>query len=208
MTRTIVLLVTVVAALVDWWSRLAARDRVEQWAKPLTTMGVIGLAMASGGPSEEITWVVIALVLCLVGDVALLPRVDRFVVGLGAFLIGHLAFIGAFVAHGVDEATLTGVAFVAAGLLIATVGMVIVRGATDHDRSLRSPVLAYLVVISAMAAIGWGTGSPWIIIGSTAFVVSDSVLGWRQFVRPVRHGSLIVMVTYHLAIGSLALSLW
>lgn len=208
MTRTIVLLVTVIAALVDWWSRVAARDRVEQWAKPLTTVGVIGLALVSGGSPDEITWVVIALVLCLVGDVALLPRIDRFVVGLGAFLLGHLAFIVAFVVHGVDEIRLTGLAFVAAGLLIATVGMVIVRGATDRDRSLRTPVLAYLVVISAMAAVGWGTGSPWILVGSTAFVVSDSVLGWRQFVRPVRHGSLIVMVTYHLAIGSLALSLW
>lgn len=207
MTRTIVLLVTIAVAFVDWWSRLAERDRVEQWAKPLTTIGVIGIAVTSGAPSAEVTWATIALVLCLVGDVALLPRIDRFVVGLGAFLLGHLAFIGAFVAHGVDEVTLTGIAFVAAGLLIATVGMVIVRGASSHDRSLRSPVLAYLVVITAMAAVGWGTGSPWIIIGSTAFVVSDSVLGWRQFVRPVRHGSLVVMVTYHLAIGSLALSL-
>lgn len=207
MTRTIVLLVTIAVAFVDWWSRLAERDRVEQWAKPLTTIGVIGIAVTSGAPSAEVTWATIALVLCLVGDVALLPRIDRFVVGLGAFLLGHLAFIGAFVAHGVDEVTLTGIAFVAAGLLIATVGMVIVRGASSHDRSLRSPVLAYLVVITAMAAVGWGTGSPLIIIGSTAFVVSDSVLGWRQFVRPVRHGSLVVMVTYHLAIGSLALSL-
>lgn len=208
MTRTIILVVTIVAAVVDWWSRVAARDRVEQWAKPLTTIGVIGLALSSGGPTGEVRWATIALVLCLVGDVALLPRVDRFVLGLGSFLLGHVAFIGAFVAHGVDEITLTGVAFVAAGLLIATVGMVVVRGAAANSRSLRTPVLSYLVVISAMAAVGWGTGSPLIILGSTAFVVSDAVLGWRQFVRPVRHGSLLVMVTYHLAIGSLALSLW
>lgn len=208
MTRTILLAVTIVAAAIDWWSRVAARDRVEQWAKPLATLGVIGVAVSSGGPSGEVTWVTLALLLCLVGDIALLPRVDRFVLGLASFLLGHLAFIGAFVAHGVDEITLTGIAFVAAGLLIATVGMVVVRGAATHDRSLRTPVLSYLVVISAMAAVGWGTGTPLIILGSTAFVVSDAVLGWRQFVRPLRGGALVVMVTYHLAIGSLALSLW
>lgn len=207
-TPAIILIVTAAAAVVDWWSRATGRDSVETWAKPLTTIGVIGLALVSGAPSGQVTWTTIALVLCLVGDVALLPRVDRFVVGLAAFLLGHLAFIGAFVARGIDQPTLTGVGFVAAGLLIATVGMVVVRGATAHDRSLRTPVLAYLVVISAMAAIGWGTGEAVVIAGTTAFVVSDSVLGWRQFVRPVRHGALVVMVTYHLAIGSLALSLW
>jgi len=34
------------------------------------------------------------------------------------------------------------------------------------------------------------------------------LLGWRQFVRPQAWMSLAVMVTYHGAIVSLALSLW
>ena len=67
---------------------------------------------------------------------------------------------------------------------------------------------AALLVISAMTIVGWSTGQPWVIVGSTAFVVSDSVLGWRQFVRPAPWMGPVVMVTYHGAIAALALSLW
>lgn len=200
----LVLAATVVLALIDWWSRVADRDGVEMWAKPLTTVGIIAIAALGGGSD----WTVIALAFCLIGDIALLPQIDRFVVGLGAFLVAHLAFVVAFVAMGIERVTLVGAGLIAAGLLIATVGLAIVRGAAHHDSRLRRPVLAYLVVISVMAAVGWGTQRPLVILGASAFVVSDSILGWRQFVRPIRHGSLLVMISYHVAIGSLALSVW
>jgi uncharacterized membrane protein YhhN len=203
-----VLVVALVLAVANWVSRLRDDARLEQWTKPLTTIAVIGIALVSGAPQEQITVAVVALALCLAGDVALLPAVDRFVVGLGAFLLGHLAFIVLFLLYGLDMIRLSGIALVAAGLLIATVGSVIVKAAAVRDPALRKPVLAYLCVISAMAAVGWGTGMPWVIAGSTLFVVSDSILGWRQFVRSKPWMPVAVMVTYHLAIISLALSLW
>ena len=113
-----------------------------------------------------------------------------------------------FANYGFDAPLAAGLALVAAGLLIATVGAVIVKAATHQDRALRGPVLAYLCVICAMAAAGWATGTPLVIAGSTLFVVSDSILGWRRFVRERPWMDVAVMVTYHLAIGSLALSLW
>jgi uncharacterized membrane protein YhhN len=69
-------------------------------------------------------------------------------------------------------------------------------------------VLAYLVVISSTAVVGWSTAMPWVIAGTTLFVVSDSILGWREFVSQKPWMPLAVMVTYHGAIASLALSLW
>lgn len=201
-------------AVANWWSRLEGsggsddlRTRVEALTKPLVTLGIAVLALAADAGTVG-TLTVIALLLCLAGDVALLPAVDRFVIGLAAFLVGHVIFVASFIVRGLDRPALGGVALIAAALLIATVGNVIVRGATTSSRSLRRPVLGYLIVIAAMAAVGWATGEPLVVAGSTAFVVSDAVLGWRQFVRPVRAGGLIVMATYHLAIGLLALSLW
>lgn len=201
-------------AVANWWSRLEGsggsddlRTRVEALTKPLVTLGIAVLALAADAGTVG-TLTVIALLLCLAGDVALLPAVDRFVIGLAAFLVGHVIFVASFIVRGLDRPALGGVALIAAALLIATVGNVIVRGATASSRSLRRPVLGYLIVIAAMAAVGWATGAPLVVAGSTAFVVSDAVLGWRQFVRPVRAGGLIVMATYHLAIGLLALSLW
>ena len=43
--------------------------------------------------------------------------------------------------------------------------------------------------------------------GAAFFVVSDTVLALNRFVRPIRHGNLAVIVTYHLAQGLLVLSL-
>lgn len=168
------LVVTLGLAVANWVSRWRDDARLEQWTKPLTTIAVIGLALVSGAPQEQVTVAVAALTLCLVGDVALLPAVDRFVVGLGAFLVGHLVFIILFLLYGIDQVSLIGIALVAAGLLIATVGNVIVRSAAVRDPGLRKPVLAYLCVISAMAAVGWGTAMPLVIAGVTLFVISDS----------------------------------
>lgn len=190
----------------NWWSRVGTRPRVELVSKPLATVGTIGMALVSGAPHHTITWAVIALGLCLVGDIALLPAVDRFVVGLGAFLAGHLAFIVVFVKVGAHHPRWGGLALIALALMITTVGRVIVFSVSEP--SLRKPVLGYLVVISAMACVGWATANPWIAVGSTAFVVSDAVLGWGQFVREKRWMPITIMVTYHIAIGCLALSLW
>ena len=139
------LVATAVAALANWWSRIHPNDRLEAWSKPLTTVLVIGLALVSGAPSEQIAVAVIALTLCLAGDIALMPAIDKFVVGLAAFLLGHLVFIVLFVQYGLESPVLAGVALILAALLVATVGNVIVQGASHADPKLKMPVLAYLV---------------------------------------------------------------
>lgn len=206
--KSALLAVTALVALADWWSRWRHHDGVEQWAKPLATLGVIGLALVSGAPRDQVVVAVIALALCLAGDVFLLPAIDKFVLGLASFLLGHLVFVVLFVKYGLPEARLGGIALVLAGILIASIGQVVVRGAALHDQALKKPVLAYLCVISAMAAVGWATGRWWVIAGTTLFVVSDSILGYRQFVRPRPWMPVAIMVTYHGAIAALALSLW
>lgn len=199
---------TGLSALANWWSRWRDSDRLEAWSKPLTTILVIGLALASGAPRSQIIVAVVALALCLAGDVALMPAIDKFVVGLASFLLGHVVFIVLFAQYGMDHAVLGAVALVGAVVLAATAGRKIVQGAATQDAALRIPVLAYLAVISSMAVCGWATGKPWVIAGSVLFVLSDSLLGWRQFVREHSWMAVAVMVTYHGAIASLALSLY
>lgn len=203
--QAVVLVLTACAALANWWSRLSDSDRIEAWTKPLTTGLVIVLAAMADAPAGQRIVAVVALVFCLGGDIALMPVVDKFVLGLASFLLGHAVFVGLFLQLGLDTPWLGVVAAVLAVVLAVTAGRRIVAGAVAGDASLRIPVSAYLVVISAMTVLGWSTGRPWVIIGSTAFVVSDSVLGWRQFVTEKRWMSVTVMVTYHLAIAGLAL---
>lgn len=203
--QAVVLVLTACAAVANWWSRLSDSDRIEAWTKPLTTGLVIVLAALADAPAGQRIVAVVALVFCLGGDIALMPVVDKFVLGLASFLLGHAVFVGLFLQQGLDTPWLGVVAAVLAVVLAVTAGRRIVAGAVASDASLRIPVSAYLVVISAMTVLGWSTGRPWVIIGSTAFVVSDSVLGWRQFVTEKRWMSVTVMVTYHLAIAGLAL---
>lgn len=202
------LVATGLATLANWWSRFHHSDRVEAWAKPLTTMLVIGLALANDSPTGQVATTVIALTLCLEGDIALMPAVDKFVVGLASFLLGHLVFIVLFAQYGMPHLALGAIALVLVTTLAATAGRHIVRAAAESAPELRLPVVAYLGVISAMAVCGWATGRGWVIAGTTLFVVSDSLLGWRQFVRSHAWMAVAVMVTYHTAIVSLALSLW
>ncbi len=218
--RLTFVLIGCVAAAIHWWTRLpiaprrrgagTARARsgaIEAVTKVLATVAAIGVAAASGAPADRRIVVVVALVLCLAGDIALLASVDRFVIGLGAFLLAHVVFVVAFVRDGLHPGWRTTVALVACGIVIATVGRRILRGARGHDAALAMPVGAYLATISTMAVVGWATRSPWVWLGATSFVVSDAVLGWEEFVERRPLMPVAVMTTYHLAIFALALGL-
>jgi uncharacterized membrane protein YhhN len=201
----VVLVVTAISALCNWYSRWKDVDRLEVITKPLTTIGAIAIAALADGPRSATIAGVIALALCLVGDVALMRVVDRFVLGLAAFLLGHIAFIVMFALLGFDHWTFSGVAIVGCAALLGTAAMPIIRGASVKGFGI--PVRAYLVVISAMCVLGWATGNWLIMLGSSAFIISDSILGWGQFVRERKWMHIAIMVTYHVAIVSLALSL-
>lgn len=193
------------AALVNWWSRLVANRRAEEVSKPLATMAAIVIAAGSGASGTLIAIAVFALVVCLIGDIALLPRLDHFLLGLGAFLIAHLAFVAMFVVAGVKHERLAvgGIAVVA--VVAAVAGAPEIKGATS--KGLGGPVIAYFSVIAAMAITAWPTGNWLFILGATSFVVSDSLLGWDKFVGERRWLSPVVMITYHVALFGLSAGL-
>jgi uncharacterized membrane protein YhhN len=209
-----VLIVAVAAfllvAVANWWSRWTDDDRLELWSKPLATVLVIVVAIIAGAAGDEstavVTLTVVALVFCLAGDIALMPQVDRFIVGLGAFLVGHLVFVVALAASGLEQPFLAAGAAVLIGPCIAIVGRQIVGAAKAKEPALAGPVIAYLTVISAMALVAWATGNTAAVIGATLFLVSDSILGWRKFVAQARWMAVGIMVTYHGALLGLALA--
>lgn len=202
---TLAVVATAIAAIANWYSRLQRLDRLELFSKPLTTIGAITIAALADGPRPATVAAVAALVLCLIGDIALLHVVDQFVLGLAAFLLAHIAFIVMFAQRGFDRWPLAGVGVVVCALLVGTIALPIVRGATAKGMGI--PVQAYLAVISSMTVLGWATENWLIMVGATAFIISDSILGWGQFVVERAWMHLAIMVTYHIAIVSLALSL-
>jgi uncharacterized membrane protein YhhN len=200
--------VAAVAALANWWSRWRDHRPTEVWSKPLTLLALIGVAVALEPVDPTVrAWFVVALVLSLAGDVFLLGGDRWFVAGLGSFLLGHLAYVVGF-AMG-QTWRWPPLFVVAMGLLVlaATVGRRIVASATDRDRKLRIPVAAYLGVISMMVMSAAAAWNAWALIGAVTFLVSDTVLGWRQFVERRPWMPVTIMVTYHLGQAGLVASL-
>lgn len=204
----VALVAAAVVAPVDWWSRAARRPAVEWVAKPLVTALVVVAALLLDPASSAMrAWFVAGFVLCLAGDVALMLPRERFVEGLGAFLLGHLAFVAGFWAGGFDALGAGAALVVVAVVALVVAGRPVLAGARRADRRLGGPVAAYLLVIAAMAAAAGFHGDAWGIAGAVAFLVSDALLGWNKFVRPVAWAPVAVMVTYHAALAGLLLSL-
>ena len=194
-------------ALLDWTAVATERPRIRHVAKPGTLVALIGVAVALEPFDGTVrAWMVAGLVLSLVGDVLLMLPERWFLGGLVAFLLGHVAYVvGLQLAPTSGAWTAVGLAVVLLGAL--TVGRSIVtRVGAGRHRSLRGPVIAYLVVISAMVVSAFGTAAAAAIIGALLFYVSDATLAWNRFVEPLRHGGLAVMVTYHL--GQAGLVAW
>ncbi|MCY7299135.1 MAG: lysoplasmalogenase, partial [Ilumatobacteraceae bacterium] len=154
--QVVLLTATALSALANWWSRVTNSDRIEVWAKPLTTMFVIGLALANESPTGQVATAVIALVLCLWGDISLMAPIDNFVLGLASFLIGHVVFVVLFSQYGLPHVALGAVALALMAVLAATAGRRIVSGAVAEGPALRTPVVGYLALIAALARGGGG----------------------------------------------------
>lgn len=193
-------LATVVAAGVDWWAVATRRHGVERLAKPAVLVALLAVAALVGGPPSLLAWVLVALGLGLVGDVLLLEDGEgRFVGGLAAFLLGHLAWVGAFVVLGLDAPARGWLGAAVVLVALAAGRRILPNAARTGGAGLGAAVAAYMLVIGATAVLGWATGSLAIGLGATLFVVSDTVLAVGRFVAERAWTRPTVIVTYHVA---------
>lgn len=143
--------------------------------------------------------VIAGLILGAAGDV-LLELEGLFVVGLLSFLLGHVAYILAFMQ---DSRRL----FAGKALIAYAYGAVMfaVLSTAGELGAMTIPVGAYVIVICTMLWRGLSRlGVPAIkprsaqagAIGSVLFTVSDTVLAFTMFVAAVPLSSWIIMLTY------------
>lgn len=168
--------------------------------KPLATAALMVVATGDRGPS----WIVLVGIACaLVGDVALLFEGSRaFAIGLGMTLLAHVAYAVVFVGATAAAPAPTSLAFVAA-VLVFTAAL-LARVVPRVPASLRGAVVVYGVAIATMATTAHLTvGGPWpraaqlaAAAGATAFLVSDAVLAWNRFVRPLPQGQAATLTLY------------
>ena len=202
------LVAALVVAAVDWWAVATDRRGVEYVAKPGTMVVLIAAALAiDPADGAQRTWVVVALVLSLAGDVFLMLPRDRFVAGLASFLLGHLAYIVGLLSVDTSGAGLA-VALAVIVVALPLLGGRVLRAVRSGDEpALAIPVALYILVISAMVVSAGASGSAVALVGALSFYASDALIAWTRFIQPLAWGRVAVMVTYHAAQLALVASL-
>ena len=192
----------------NWIAVASGRKPLEYVCKPATMVALIVVALALDPVVDgRRAWFVVALVLSLAGDVFLMLPRDLFVAGLISFLAGHIAYVIGLRAGETSVAALVVSAAVVA-VAAAVVGTRIVTAVRRGPHAeLTGPVLAYIVVISAMVACALATGNVLAAAGASLFFVSDALIAWTRFVRPYAWAPVAIMITYHLGQAGLVTSL-
>lgn len=160
-----------------------SRAGVWTW-KPIASTGFVATAIAAGATGSAYgRLVVVALLLCWLGDVLLIPDDERvFRAGIAAFLAGHLAFAAAFVVRGASPL----VAVVVLAVQTISIAQTL-RWLRPHLReSFRPLVTAYVYVISVMVAAAFATYVQSrcvpLLAGAVAFAISDTSVARDRFV--------------------------
>jgi alkenylglycerophosphocholine/alkenylglycerophosphoethanolamine hydrolase len=186
----------------------APRPRAFYLLKPLTSALIAASLFAA--PHRPDALLVAAFAFAIVGDIALMFDGDKaFLAGLGSFFCAHLGFVAEFIA-GVRGGHLPWwtLAFVAYALALF-IWLLPKAGA------LKIPTLAYGAVLTAMVlaaaaaqAAMPGMATRCALTGALLFAASDSALAVRQFVGPYRGAQPLILSSYWLAIGLIAISRW
>ncbi|WP_349898328.1 lysoplasmalogenase [Parafrigoribacterium soli] len=142
----------------------------------------------------------LGILLSWLGDVALASPDDLgFILGLGFFLLAHLAYVTLFFRR-LRMWRPRALALVYAVWLAAFVVLL-----APHLGSLLIPVIAYGVVLGSMGALALHCNR-WIAVGGALFVVSDSLLGLAKFLPgfALWQSDFLIMLSYLLAQGLIA----
>jgi len=171
-----------IATLVGLAMLLAGERRQIPWlryaGKPLASAGFLIIAVCAHPYGSFATTIVVGLALGAIGDVALLWK-RGFVLGLGAFLLGHAAYAVA-VAQVVPVAQwLSPLAIVPIAAALGALAWL-----WPHLGAMRAPVIAYVIAIAIMVIAAIALGRPRFLAGAILFFASDLGVARDKFVAP------------------------
>ena len=151
-----------------------------------------GHLAAGGDPGAYAALIVVGLIFGAGGDVALLGRGRRaFLLGLGLFLAGHIAYVMACASLVSPDGWLSPAAAVPVAAALAALAYL-----GPHVGSMRAPVALYVaaittMVIGALAVAlaapvdGLDTAGAYLLAaGAGSFFISDLAVARNQFVAP------------------------
>lgn len=171
-------------------------------SKIAASLAFVLLAVPAFGRDGFGTWMFVGLVAGAAGDVALLGRGARaFMIGLGAFLVGHIAYVVG-VAHVVPPSKWLGAAGFGAVLPLVVAGLAM-RALWPKLGAFRIPVLVYVAAIVAMVVGAYAardelTHGTVLAIGATLFFASDLAVARDRFIARDFSNKLYGLPAYYL----------
>jgi len=175
-------------------------------AKPVASLAFLLLGWSRFEPGLPYgAWVLVALLLCLVGDLLLMFN-RGFLPGLASFLLGHVAYVVAFSALLLPR--LWPAVWMLPPLAISTVAA---TWLSPHLGRLRVAVLAYIAVITVMVwgaiAVAAAGPGPWIVAaGAVLFYLSDLAVARDRLVTKAFGSRAWGLPAYYLGQFLLALT--
>ncbi len=180
--------------------------------KTLASIGFVSVAISAflygNGDGEYFKFILCGLILGLIGDVALALRAvyeekkDKyFIIGLGAFLLGHIAYTIEFTK--ISSITLIEIIIAA---IIVTLFVSFGKLVKLQYVNMKPFVIGYMCVISVMVVkavsiaitIGINEANMLISIGAVLFAISDMILAFIYFWnKKVKVLSPLNLITYY-----------
>jgi uncharacterized membrane protein YhhN len=199
---TLFLLLFVIASAGDIVSIMAELP-LRYYCKPIIVLALLAYYITKTESTNRTF--ILALFFCWLGDVLLMFDGNMFfMLGLSAFLIGHVFYIFTFrqlqESVGVDLLPTQKVRYVFP-IVFAATGLVVVLYPTLG--ALRIPVIVYagvimLMAIHALLRIGRTNQASfiWVFMGAIMFMISDSALAINKFHTAFAGAGTVIMLTY------------
>ena len=201
--------ITLLIMVTDWVATGLNAKTARYITKPAALIALIIWFSILGSWRGVLVWFGLGLVFSLLGDIFLLKPERAFLLGLAAFLAGHLGYIIGFNSRPVVWNALLLIPIVGVAVIALLVSRHVLGGINRDaaNRSMRIPVIGYMTVILLMllSAAACFFRPAWPVqaatlstLGAASFLASDSLLASDRFVRPQNWANLTVMITYHL----------
>lgn len=177
------------------------------YLKPLLMPALMAATYVSYGLRHK-NLLLYALFFCWLGDIFLLFAGIKdlyFILGLVAFLLGHLIYIVLFRQY------ISSVKLRAFPILIIILYLIIFLFSIGGSLgNMLAPVILYSIVIAAMlyfailAGMEKLSGQVFLLIsGTIAFVISDNILAVNKFHTAIPYSGFLIMSTYVYAQGAI-----
>ncbi len=198
----------VAVAFLDWASTWKGWKIRLYIAKPATLLLLIGWTLQVSNWQGHMLWFGLGLCASLLGDIALMLSPRFFMVGMGSFLLAHIAYLVGFNQQPAPFSIGVGLTAVLVGLVASVVLRIIRPGIirAPHGKRFLTAVTLYgatltFMLLSALITLfrpEWQLlHAGFAALGAILFFTSDSLLAYDRFVRKLKHGQSYVHLTYH-----------